>query len=262
MPIIGWYCQKCRANVPLDHFDQCDAVHPDFAAAVLAGNLAERNGIHVTSLLTCSRKAAIEQAGSVYVDPVSYNAILSGIGWHELMQRSSSQPELCEVEVSGDVGGTLIAGRVDRIHPPQKLIDDWKCTSEFAEKWLKQGGAKAEHVAQLSLYAELIEQALGWRPLKGRLWYRTHKAVLTFTVDLWSLDQVLAFHPLGGDFSVAELLSQLDRFYRWQTKTGALRLEWYEMPLAGESMKYGAKSACDYCAVRETCYTQAKGAPF
>lgn len=268
--IVGWYCIKCRSNVALDHWESgvCNAVHPDFAAAVLADSRRERgDGIHVTSVLSCPRKAAMEASAPVSIDPLTYNAMLGGTAWHGLMEAASSRPELCEVEVRGAVGGVELVGKVDRLHPPT-AISDWKVTSEWAEKWLSKpkdegGGMKPEHLAQMSLYAELVEQSLGWRPTYGKVWYRTHKAQLPFTEKLWSLDETLAFHPLGGDYSVAELIKQADKHARWVSPNGApIRCEWWELPLAGESQKYGAKLACDYCSMREPCWAQSKGAPF
>jgi hypothetical protein len=263
MPIVAFYCQKCRANVPLDHYDSCGAVHPDFAAAVVADSKRDRSdGIHVTDVLGCPRKAAIQAIANVHVDPLAYNSILGGTAWHAQMRAASNKPELCEVDVSGIVGGTMLVGRVDRLHPPT-AISDWKVTSEWTEKWLSKpkdegGGMKPEHLAQMSLYAELVEQSLGWRPLHGIAWYRTHKTMLSFTELLWPLDRVLGFHPLGGDYSVAELIGQA----AWSLDCGTTAECWQELPLAGESMKYGAKLACDYCAMREPCWTAAKSAPF
>lgn len=256
MPIIGWYCAKCRANVALDHFETaCNAVHPDFAAAVLADDKKRRVGIHVTDVLGCPRKSAITTAADVFVDPLGYNSILGGTAWHKLMETASAKPELCEVEVWGAVMGVQLVGTIDRLHPPT-AISDWKTTSEWAEKWLNKpkaegGGMKAEHLAQMSLYAELVEQTQGWRPVHGVAWYRTHKTMLPFAEKLWDLPTVLAFRPLDGDYSVAELIEMVGDGVRW-----------HELPLVGESMKYGTKTACDYCSVRETCWQQAKGAPF
>lgn len=264
--IIGFYCQKCRANVPLDHFAETACglvVHPDYAAAVVADSLRQRGDrIHVTSVLGCPRKAAMEQVADVYVDPLAYNAMLGGTAWHSLMELTSTKPEFCEVEVRGAVAGVELVGKVDRLHPPT-AISDWKVTSEWAEKWLSKprdegGGMKAEHLAQLSLYAELVEQTQGWRPQHGVVWYRTHKTMLPFAEQLWDLATVLAFHPLGGEFSVAELINQA----AWSADCGTTSECWQELPLAGESMAYGQKSACDYCAMREPCWTAAKSAPF
>jgi PD-(D/E)XK nuclease superfamily protein len=258
MPIVGWYCPKCRCRVPLDHWagGSCDAVHPDYAAAVLADNRKDRTpGIHVTSVVGCPRKAAMEGTAEVYIDPLVHNSIVGGTAWHGLMAASAVDPSLCEVEVTGTVGGAVLVGRVDRLHSPA-AISDWKVTSEWAEKWLMKpkaegGGMKGEHLAQLSLYAELVEQTFGWRPMTGTVWYRTHKTHLPFTERLWDLTTVLDFHPLGGEFSVSELIQQ-----------AASGVEWQQLPLAGESMAYGQKSACDYCSMREPCWAQAKGAPF
>lgn len=264
MPIIGWYCTKCRSNVPLDHFEgACNHVHPDFAAAVYADSQKQRaEGVHVTAIIGCPRKGAIERIVGVHVDPVGYNAILGGTAWHRLMEQGSNKPELCEVEVSGVINGVRVTGTIDRLHPPT-AISDWKVTSEWAEKWLSKpkgegGGMKAEHLAQLSVYGELAEQSLGWRPEFGIANYRTHKAILPFAERLWDLQTVLAFQPLGGDYSVAELLE----FAAWSNDCGATVECWAELPLVGESLKYGSKTACDYCAVRETCWQQSKGAPF
>jgi len=238
----------------LDHYviSECGGrIHPDYAAAALADSRRDRaDGVHVTTLLGCPRKSAIEATVSVYVNPLDYSAILSGKAWHALMETASNRPELCEVEVAGLINGVRVVGTVDRLHPPT-VISDWKQTSEFAEKWLKQDGVKAEHVAQLSLYAELVEQSFSWRPTHGVVWYRTHKAMLPFTEALWPLDQVLDFHPLGGDWSVAELLNETAYISNWE-----------KMTTAGETMKYGSKTACDYCSTREACWTQSKGAPF
>lgn len=265
MPIIGWYCVKCRSNVPLNHFESCEAVHPDYAATVLADSRRDRTtGVHVTSALSCPRRSAIEAQVGYHTDPLSHNAMVGGTAWHALVAQNNA--ELCEVEVGGVIGGVVVAGTVDRLRPPA-AIDDWKVTSEWAEKWLMKpvsegGGAKPEHIAQLSLYAELVEQTFGWRPQTGTLWYRTHKRIMPFTVTLWDLKTVLAFKPLAGEWSVAELVNQLDRLNKHQAGTGAIRCEWYELPLVGETQRYGAKSACDYCAVRDVCFTAAKGAPF
>lgn len=263
MPIVGWYCNRCRANVPLNHFDECDAVHPDFASAVFADSQKQRaEGVHVTSVLGCPRRAAIEQAVDIHVDPLGYNAILSGTAWHKLMEGASSKPELCEVDVAGVINGVRIVGTIDRLHPPT-AISDWKVTSEWAEKWLKEpkdkgGGMKPEHLAQLSLYGELVHQSFGWRPTHGIANYRTHKTMLPFAEKLWDLQTVLEFYPLSGDYSVAELIQQA----AWSWDCGVTTECWAELPLVGETQKYGNKSACDYCSVREPCWQQSKGAPF
>lgn len=267
MPIVGFYCQKCRSNVPLNHFETCDSVHPDFATAVLVDSRRQRaEGIHVTSALGCPRRGALEANMPVYVDPLAYNAVLGGTAWHALMQAASSKPELCEVEVAGVINGVKLVGKIDRLHPPT-AISDWKTTSDWSAKWLAKpkaegGGMKTDHLAQLSLYAELVQQTQGWRPTHGIAWYRMPKEIQHYAEKLWDLQTVLDYKPVSGDFTVAELLGQLDHFAKWQAGRGAFRCEWMDLPVVGETQKYGNKTACDYCAVREPCWQQSKGAPF
>lgn len=257
MPIIGWWCAKCRSRVALDHYEgACASVHPDFAAAVLADSRRVRTeGIHVTNILGCPRRGLIESQANLYVDPLGYNAMMGGTGWHRLMQQSSNRPELCEVDVEGVIQGIRVVGTIDRLHPPT-AISDWKTTSDFAGKWLAKpkaegGGMKPDHLAQMSLYAELVEQTQGWRPTHGIAWYRMQKEMLPFAEKLWDLPTVLDYKPVGGEYSVAELLGQLSNGARWE-----------DLPMVGETQKYGTKLACDYCSVRDLCWGQAKGAPF
>lgn len=257
MPIIGWWCAKCRSRVPLDHYEgACASVHPDFAAAVLADSRKSRvEGIHVTQLLGCPRRGAIEVQADLYVDPLGYNAMLGGTAWHKLMEAATNKPELCEVDVEGVIEGVRIVGTVDRLHPPT-AISDWKTTSDFAGKWLMKpkaegGGMKDDHLAQMSLYAELVEQTQHWRPTHGIAWYRTQKEMLPFAEALWPLGKVLDYKPVSGECAVGELLEQLKSDSHWT-----------ELPMVGETQKYGTKLACDYCSVRDLCWSQAKGAPF
>lgn len=257
MPIIGWWCNKCRSRVALDHYEKdCASVHPDFAAAVYADNQRQRaEGIHVTQLLGCPRRGAIETQAGLYVDPLAYSAMLGGTAWHKLMETHSRHPHLCEVDVAGVINGVRVVGTIDRLHPPT-AISDWKTTSDFAGKWLNKpkaegGGMKDDHLAQMSLYAELVEQQLGWRPTHGIAWYKMQKEMLPFAEELWPLGRVLDYKPVSGEYAVGELLEQVAGEWPWE-----------ELPLVGETQKYGNKLACDYCAVRELCWSQSKGAPF
>lgn len=257
MSIVAWICTACSETVPLNHFETSDCgVHPDYAAAVLRDSQKPRvEGIHVTQVLGCPRRTAIEQSVDVAVDPLAYNAMLGGSAWHKLMETASARPELCEVEVAGTINGVRIVGVVDRLHPPT-AISDWKTTSDWAEKWLKQpaaqgGGMKRDHLAQMSLYAELVEQTQHWRPIHGIAWYRMQKSILPFAEKLWDLQTTLAYKPVDGSYTVSDLIAQ-----------AAGGISWSDLPLVGETQRYGAKSACDYCAVRETCWTAARGASF
>lgn len=143
--ITAWRCPICEAVVPLDHYavSSCGLKVPaDYVAAILLDNQKQRtDGIHVTQILGCPRRTAIEKSVDVAVDPLAYNAMLGGSAWHQLMEASSDYPDLCEVDVAGTINGVRIVGTIDRLHPPT-AISDWKTTSDWAEKWLKQDVAQ------------------------------------------------------------------------------------------------------------------------
>ena len=75
-------------------------------------------------------------------------------------------------------------------------------------------------------------------------------------VTLMSPEAVLAYKPTKNDkYTVMDLLRATDAMYQGVVK-------WEDLPLVGESMFFGAKTKCEYCTSRDTCWTQAKGAPF
>lgn len=276
MPIAKWYCGACKAEKSLDHFDQSECgltyAHPDYCAAILRDDNT-REGVHVTDLLGCPRKAAIMRTEPYAVDPLSLNAAETGKAWHTHMEKGAASPiyhfphTYAEAEVSGTIAGIKVVGRVDRLRPPSwhegmaaddhipGVIEDWKHQSDFAASYLAKEGAKPAHTVQLSLYAELVSQTFGWRPAFGVVWYHWSgqgaKAMKAVRVELLALEAALAHHPYECEFSVAQLLGQ-----------AASGKHWKELPLAGETILFGNKTGCDYCPVAGVCKKEALGAPF
>jgi len=259
MPIAKWICPVHR-EVPLDHFELTECgltqVHPDYCAAILRDD-DTREGLHVTDALGCPRKAAIQKSEPYALDPLSMNPAETGKAWHGHMEKAATEAardHLVEVEVSGTIAGLKVTGRVDRLHPEAKAILDHKHQNDFASKYAAEG-AKPAHTAQLSLYAELVEQTFGWRPAFGIVWYHWSgsgaKAMKAIRVELMSLQEALAHHPYDCEFSVAQLLGQAASGKRWQ-----------DLPLAGETITFGKKTNCDYCPVAAICKKEALGAPF
>lgn len=267
MPISGWLCVACGGRqVPLDHFatTKCgDTVHPDFANAVLKSSTEHNErrggtpGVSVTQGLGCPRRAAIELSVPYYLDPLTMNAPETGTAWHAHLERASVDPKNTEVELAGVIAGIKVTGRCDRLRPPD-TIEDAKHVNDFRRKYLKTM-APDNHRAQLSIYAELVEQTFGWRPTRGVIWYHFTMsgpdAFLPTKVDLLPIADALQLKPQLGKYSVLELFQQADSFF-----SGAVK--WEDLPLAGESQMFGDKSLCTYCSVREVCWTQARGAPF
>lgn len=262
MPITGWVCQACGGrDVALDHFanTKCglDSVHPSYAAAVLdheRKHYARGSGVaEVSNGLGCPRESAIMATESVSIDPLKNNAAIGGTAWHGLIE---GYPEGGQVEhvVRGWIDGVPVQGKIDRLRRP--VIEDWKTKTDWKARSIAKDGAEPDHVAQLSLYAELVEQQDKWRPMVGIIWYRFHASgIKPITVRLWSITETLDYRPAKGRYSVRELLHQTDDFLGGRTT-------WQDLPLVGEHLTYGDKSKCDYCPVFRTCQTAARGAAF
>lgn len=262
MPITKWRCPNHLEPQELDHFavSSCgDVIHPDYAAAVLADDRGhEPSGkVAVGGGLGCPRARVIQRVESLTVDPLAYNSLLTGKAWHNVMEAAGS-PDLCEVEIGGKILGLEMIGVIDRVRfmpDGATVLDDHKHTNEWTFKRLPAEEAKTEHVIQLSLYAELYRQTFPDQPASyGRLWYHaTVGGFISKRVDFWRLEDCLSYKPYGGQYCVGDLLLQTQ---------GGLEGNWAMLPLAGESQTFGSKSMCDYCSVRDVCWTQARGAPF
>lgn len=274
MAIIGWYCIKCRGRVPLDHFASTSCglvIHPDYAAAVLASD-DEYYGtglVTVTGGLGCVRSRAIERDKDVFVNPLDYNALVVGSAW-DMMMQSCAPTRQVKVRVDGVIDGIAIAGEIDRVRRVggDLYIEDHKHTNNFQYKWLaEEDGPRVEYIIQTSIYAELYDQTFGERPAMGVIWYNfsggnsdSRKPPLMPKIyRLMDLADCLGHKPYGGDYTVGEIYHQAAGYYQ---QGDGVKVDAFDLPLAGESMSFGSKSYCDYCQVRETCFTQAKGAPF
>ena len=272
MPIAGFYCIKCRANVPLDHFatTACGLiVHPDYAAAVLNSD-ADYYGaglVTATGGIGCVRSRAIERDKPVYVNPLDYNALILGSAWDAAMQ-AQAPTDNAKVRVSGLIDGIRVEGEIDRVRRvgSDLLIEDHKHSNNFRYKYLaEEDGPRVEYVVQTSVYAELYEQTFGERPTRGAVWYNFSGAnsdsrkppLMPKVYNFMGLQDCLNHKPYGGVYTVSQLYRQAADYYQADVPIDA-----FDLPLAGETMSFGSKSYCDYCQVREACFTNAKGAPF
>lgn len=262
MPITKWLCPACGGReVPLDHFTTTDCgnvIHPDYALAVRMqeDGQTDRTGVRVTHGLGCPRRSVIQATEPFAVDPTESNAALTGTAWHALMEKSGP-PEHCEVEVKGEINGIAVSGKMDRVRGD--VIEDWKHIGDFQLKYRREDGVKPEHVAQASIYAELLYQSRLQQATRCRIWYHTSKggkdAMVPITADLMPIGQALQVKPYGGEYTVHELYEQADM----ALNRGA---DWRKLPLAGQSMSFGPKTMCDYCSVRSICTEAETGSPF
>lgn len=265
MPITKWFCPSCQAEVQLDHFatTKCGetVVHPDYAAAILGDRDSQhvKGAVRVTHGLGCPRRAVLEHVEDYAVDPLDVNAMLTGTAWHAMMERYGRDGTV-EVSLRGriptDSGSVEVAGKCDGL--VGETLFDWKHINDDKAKYVRKDGVKAEHVAQLSIYAELAEQSGRQRPTRGIIWHHSSKAgkdaLIPIEVKLMSVDEILEFKPHSGEYTVAELYQQADEGFRTQ--------DWHALPLAGKSMSFGPQSMCSYCTVRAICTEANLGAPF
>jgi hypothetical protein len=256
----------------LDHFatTACGlVVHPDYAAAVLHSDAGYYGAglVTVTGGIGCVRSRAIERDKPVFVNPLDYNALVIGSAWDAAMGVYAPHGS-AKVRVGGVIDRVHVEGEIDRVRQVGNdlLIEDHKHTNNFQYKWLaEETSPRVEYIVQTSIYAELYHQTFGERPTKGAIWYHfsggngdSRKPPLMPKVyGLMDLNDCLGHRPYDGEFTVGELFHQAAGYYQRDGLVGA-----FDLPLAGESMKFGSKSYCDYCQVREACFTAAYNAPF
>jgi len=235
-------------------------VDPAYARAVLVDHLEgseEVKGmVRVSDSGGCPRKRAILEQEDVSVDPLTFNAAMTGKAWHALLEEHGEGLEGYQTEqrLMGNLAGIEVTGKPDRLVKAAGRIEDHKNQNDFATK---NPRPKPEWIAQLSLYAELTEQVQGWRPTVG--WIRAHFSTQYPPADefpLWGLELALESKPHGGPYAVKDLLANTKKLI---TNRGG----WRDAPLYGKTMIFGkTKTMCDYCAVREPCTLASLKAPF
>lgn len=256
MPIKAWICRGCgNREVPLDHFatTKCgeEVVHPDYAAAALISRKRQRIGVvRVSHGVACVRRVGIEQKENYAIDPLDLLASMTGVAWHALMEEAAPKGE-AEVSIEIAVDGVKVVGTSDR---PRRLpytgelvIDDWKTKGDY--QFSKKVAQDAEYVVTQSMYAH----ALG--ATRIGTWYKSHSEFKPMYGPVMPIEKLLEHKPHEGEYTVRELYHQADDLM-------AGRARWQDLPLAGQSMRFGRKSACDYCSVRETCTIAAMGNPW
>lgn len=288
MPIIGWNCPHCsNKQAPLDHYATTDCglkLHPAYAAAILYDEATDPHGkaMSVTDGLGCPRHAAIEGQEGVYVNPLDYNALLIGRGWDNIVGdpvvEEFMPPEMdfaVKAQLHGTIAGMEVTGELDNVRRlgTRLIISDWKHSNNLRAFWIaKEGGPSVEYKVQTSIYAELYRQMYDERPNTGEVVYHFSGAgapytggelkskfssppLMAFQYEIIPIEDCLAFRPYGGSYTVEELYRMAQPVYTGEK-------HWRELPLAGQTMAFGTKQYCDYCEVKDVCFTAAQGAPF
>jgi len=219
-------------------------VHPAAAYAMSdheSSHYARGSGIpEVSTVLGCPRRNGIQASEPWWADPRGMSAAQSGTAKHAIYEQYAPKHELAEVKVQGTINGVVLQGKVDSLRKdPYYIVEDFKTQSDFvgAKTAKGDGYPKKQHVAQNSLYAELVNQTLGWKPETGIIWYETMLGgQVPYQHDIMTVPELLEFRPLDGDLPILELLKHAETVAKEPAK-------WKDLPLAGRTQKYGEKIA-------------------
>lgn len=282
MSIVGFDCPICKRQVDLQHYEttKCGLSIPvDYATAVLHSNddYYGKNLLTVTSGLGCPRSRALEYDTDVYINPLDYNAVITGKGWDAVMERYAPSGS-AKVQLKGTIAGMEIHGEIDRAQrfEDMLIISDHKNSNNNAQRFLKkeiaEGKAvKMEYRVQTSLYAELFEQQFHERPTHGMVWNHYagaesnyNSVFIPLLYETIGLRECLEFKPYNGDYTVEQLYRQASEYRAAQAAVGGTvdLAAVFALPLVGTTMSFGSAEFCNYCQVRTACTVAAQGAPF
>lgn len=267
MRVTQWLCPLCGPS-PLDHFSEDAKVPcprpclpPDDAANMLRDCKEDTThvfgAITATRLLGCARRVAIEDTLPVALDPARYMAAHDGTEKHKALASQPQNGTQRELTVRGQLWGLPVQATIDRIS--DRGIIEYKTT----KGWAKSPSAKVwpEQQIQVSIQTELARQQLG-QASRVRIWYKfwSTGGWAYADVEPLSLDEVAAFKPHGGDYTVREIGEQLSAFYHDYESAKAANVQTVppepfirRLPLAGRKMRFGKKSGCETCLVQREC---------
>lgn len=256
------------------------------AAAIMESEPVAVNPLEMNAQLTGTAFHALMARSSIGQAEVEVSGVIEGIPLvgHVDSIRRPGQIAHCEPEVTVSEAGGSVRTSERPSHPGGSLvIEDHKHGGDFSRKYAE---LKPEYMVQLSIYGELYTQTFGERPARGIIWrhFTSSPPFVVFDFALWSAERALDHRPYDGDFTVRELYGQMQRFLgercvdcdgsgevvryiklKCETcnSTGRVnRTAWRELPLAGNSMRFGSRSFCEYCSVRHVCMEAASGAPW
>lgn len=158
--IKGFRC-TCGEAVPFadclkrarGHPDDCLFVYP-ILQGMANGIRGEVEGISVTSMLGCLRKAALERRHDAYVDPRQLYHAFRGQLFHVLAERGLPEGAVAERRFSRTIAGVTVSGQPDLIWPEHRLLVDFKSTRRAPPK-----EPYPQHALQVNLYRWLVEPA-------------------------------------------------------------------------------------------------------
>jgi hypothetical protein len=195
------------------HKQPCQFTYPILKGMVL-NERNERNGVHVTSLLNCLRKVALDQQHDLYVSPEHTYWAFRGQLAHSIVELAQTDSAVVEHTFTREIEGITIIGTPDVIYPDKRLLVDYKTTAS-APRW----GPYPQHVLQVNIYRWLVQKY--HRIERLEIVYLDMKGTVRCAAPLMTFNQVAEFilpraRVLKQALEGGELPPQVGDEGRWQ----------------------------------------------
>lgn len=271
--IAGFRCTCSPEIQPPTHYDEGCPAPPAplrWIQRVLSDLKSDED--HAKGKLTvsraygCPRETIITDFVPVVINVLDLVSMAFGTAVHEYIGSSEETPR----RLKGTLFGHEISGAPDEMNAQECF--DIKTGGDTSHKIKFKEPPKQEVRAQVSMYLLLqgqqdpkvskfgetedpvIPEKLGtWQgapaPKGGEAppWY--YREILPM-----SEKEIAEMRPLQGGYTVQEIVDmQVAAVKRIKVDKIDANVVAKEMPLVGASQKFGKKTKCDYCTVRETC---------
>lgn len=278
MKIEGFFCTCVGRTVAADHYSSLACKNPPMPIPYILGALDKDandkvhrgNNMSASRLTHCFRATAIEDNLPVTIDVRELDAPTFGTALHEFMQRHTPKGMIAEYELPapGKPKPILFAGTdceiemrgtLDVLNLDTAMLDDYKITSEWSQKFRwERGAADPEWNVQASVYKILLKKCEGIDVQHAAAWSgarvgKKSKAPAWFRMPITFMDEaeILDFHPLDGQFSVRDIIRCYKEFVAALADGTTAKDAISAIPLIGAvTKKY---KQCDYCTVKRKC---------
>ncbi len=155
--IKGFHCPEGKGKLPFEECLKCAASHKNtcqFDYPILASmhqNLREEEGISVSSILNCLRKAVLQVRNDVYLDPKELYYSFRGQLFHAVIAQAHEEGAIVEQRFEREIAGITLIGHPDVIYPKERKLVDYKSTRRIP----KDDNPYANHGIQVNLYRYL-----------------------------------------------------------------------------------------------------------
>lgn len=246
---------------------------------VVRGALRDRlhadGRLTATRVLTCAREVLIRDFLDVFFDPRSANSTQWGTNNHEFIAANSPTGGYVKVSFGGPDSalpaarllGVEMAGELDHIVSDFSAIHDYKMHAMTAQSFKASGKPDETTAGQMNIYRLALEQVCESARGKVQELLAFHGSMAPASEKLYcwrcksssacppwmpqvqpilSEEQIAQIKPGGGEFTVAEIITEYEGFFKRQADGVALEDNLRMVPLIGRTM-FGKKKCTEYC---------------